>query len=96
MTGHPDLKAVIPRRRAAPYTHLVVAAGILPAVEPGVPPGGKTHLGPERLNYLRARLKPGPWTRRQDAASYGRRDVRRRQGYGGQARRYKKAGLSPR
>jgi hypothetical protein len=27
----------------APYTHFAVAAGILPAVEPGVPPGGKTH-----------------------------------------------------
>ena len=79
----------------APYTHLVVAARILPAAEAGVPPGGKTHLDPGRLNYLWARLKPGRWTRRQDAASHGRRDVRRRQGYGGQARRYKKAGPSP-
>ena len=51
--------------------------------------------GAGRLNYLRARLKPGHWTRRQDAALYGRRDVRRRQGYGGQARRYRKAGPSP-
>jgi len=74
---------------------MMAAAGILPAVEPGVPPGGKTHPGPGRLNDLRARLEPGRWTRRQDAASYGRRDVRRRQGYGGQARRYKTAGPSP-
>jgi hypothetical protein len=61
----------------APCTHFAVAAGILPAVEPGVPPGGKTLPCPGRLNYLRVRLKPGRWTRRQDAASYGRRDARR-------------------
>jgi hypothetical protein len=67
-------------------THLLVAAGILPAVEPGVPPGGETHPCPERLNYWQVRLKPGRWNRRQDAALYGRRD----------ARRYKKAAPSRR
>ena len=34
-------------------------AGVSPAVEPGVPPGGKTHLSPGRSNYLRVRLKSG-------------------------------------
>jgi hypothetical protein len=43
----------------------------------GVSPGGKAHPCPGRLDDRRIRLKPGRWTRRQDAARYGRRDARR-------------------
>ena len=77
MTVFGRLAKVLVRAQAAPYTPLAVAAGILPAVEPGVPPGGRPHPGLGRLNYLRVRLKPACWTRRQDAAIYGRRDARR-------------------
>jgi hypothetical protein len=46
-------------RQLAAYAHLVVAAGILPAPEPGVPPGGKAATCQGRFNYRRVRLKPG-------------------------------------
>ena len=59
----------------------VVAAGILPAVEPGVPPGGKklTTTG-LRAKYSIVVLLPAVFSGRQDAALHGRRDARRYKG----------------
>jgi len=52
-----------------------VAAGILPAVEPGVPPGGKKLR--KTGKWPRWPTPPGRWSGRRDAALHGRRDARR-------------------
>jgi hypothetical protein len=44
---------------AARYKHFAVAVALPPALESGVPPGGKTDPCPGRYNNWRVRLEPG-------------------------------------
>jgi len=54
-----------------------VAAGVSPAVEPGILPGGPSVHTPPSSGYSRIVEKPDVLSGRQDAALYGSQDGRR-------------------
>jgi len=54
-----------------------VAAGVSPAVEPGILPGGTSPRIPQNVAYFQIAEQPGVVSGRQDAALYGSQDGRR-------------------
>ena len=54
-----------------------VAAGVSPAVEPGILPGGTSPRIPKASGYLQIAEQPGVLSGRQDAALNGSQDGRR-------------------